>query len=81
MAAGAPIVASDLPGYRSVARDGVQGRLVAPGDPRALADAIRSLLDTPSLRAAMSAEGRRTVQAYDWPVVAARLRDLYAAIA
>ncbi|MTV25483.1 glycosyltransferase family 4 protein [Nitriliruptoraceae bacterium ZYF776] len=77
MAAGAPIVASDLPGYRSVARDGVQGRLVPPGDPAALADAIGALLDNPALRAAMAGEGRRTVADYDWPVVAQRVRTLY----
>jgi phosphatidyl-myo-inositol alpha-mannosyltransferase len=77
MAAGTAIVASDIPGYRSVARDGVQGRLVPPGDPRALADTIRALLADPSLRSAMAAEGRRTVQDYDWPVVAARLRTVY----
>jgi phosphatidyl-myo-inositol alpha-mannosyltransferase len=81
MAAGVPIVASDLPGYRSVARDGVQGRLVPPGDPRALADAIRLLLDNPSLRAAMAGEGQRTVARYDWSVVAAELRERYAAVA
>jgi phosphatidyl-myo-inositol alpha-mannosyltransferase len=81
MAAGAPIVASDLPGYRSVARDELQGRLVPPGDPQALADAIRALLDNASLRGAMAAEGKRTVQAYDWAVVADRLRDLYLDVA
>ena len=77
MAAGRPLVVSDLPGYRSVARDGAQGRLVTPGDPRALADAIASLLDNPSLRRAMGEEGRRTVAEYDWPVVARRLRNVY----
>ncbi|GGI07291.1 glycosyltransferase family 4 protein [Egicoccus halophilus] len=80
MAAGRPLVASDLPGYRSVARDGVQGRLVTPGAPRELAEAIAALLDNPNLRAAMGAEGRRTVAAYDWPVVASRLRAIYSAV-
>lgn len=79
MAASRPIVASDLPGYRSVARDGVQARLVPPGDVRALADAIGSLLDNPALRSAMGAEGYRTVQDYDWSVVAAELRTRYLA--
>jgi phosphatidylinositol alpha-mannosyltransferase len=80
MAAGAPIVASDLPGYRSVARDGVQGRLVPPGDPQALAEAIAALLEHPTLRDAMGAEGRRTARDYDWSVVARRLRDRYEAV-
>jgi phosphatidyl-myo-inositol alpha-mannosyltransferase len=77
MAAGAPIVASDLPGYRSVARHEVDSSLVPPGDPAALAEAIGVLLDHPARGRAMAEEGRRTVRGYDWPVVAGRLRDLY----
>jgi phosphatidylinositol alpha-mannosyltransferase len=81
MAAGRPLVASDLPGYRSVARDGEQGRLVPPGDVPALAGAIDALLDNPALQRAMAAEGRRTAAGYDWTVVAARVRDVYASVA
>lgn len=77
MAAGRAIVASDLPGYRSVARDGLQARLVPPGDVDALAEAIRSLVDNPSLRRVMGREGRANAERYDWPVVAARLRACY----
>lgn len=77
MAAGRPLVASDIPGYRSVATDGRQGRLVPPGDPVALADAIAALLDNPVLRDAMAADGRRSVAAYDWARVAARVADTY----
>ncbi len=77
MAAGRPVVASDLPGYRSVADDGVQARLVPPGDVKALTDALGSLLDNPSLRSAMATEGRRTAEAYDWRVVADEIRARY----
>ena len=77
MAAGRPVIASDIPGYRSVARDGVQARLVPPGDVDALVAAIQALLDNPSLRAAMGREGRVTAAAHDWPVIAGRLRELY----
>ena len=77
MAAGRAVVASDLPGYRSVVTDGVEGRLVPPGDPSALAVAIGALLDNPSLRQAMATEGARAVDAYNWPVVARRLRAVY----
>jgi phosphatidyl-myo-inositol alpha-mannosyltransferase len=75
------LVASDIPGYRSVARDGAQGRLVPPGDVAALAIAIGALLDNPALRSAMAAEGRRTVDAYDWPVVARRVVAVYDEVA
>lgn len=80
MAAGRAVVASDIPGYRSVLRDGVQGRLVPPGDPAALAGAIGVLLDNPSLRGAMASEGVSTVVDYDWPVVARRVRQIYASV-
>jgi phosphatidyl-myo-inositol alpha-mannosyltransferase len=80
MATGRALVASDLPGYRSVVRDGLQGSLVPPNDPPALAAAIGTLLDNPSLRAAMAREGRRTVAAYDWTVIAATLRSVYASV-
>jgi phosphatidyl-myo-inositol alpha-mannosyltransferase len=77
MAAGTPVVASDIPGYRTVVTDGVDGRLVAPGDPRALAAAIGALLDAPALRRALAAEGRRRAAGADWPVVAETLRSCY----
>jgi phosphatidylinositol alpha-mannosyltransferase len=44
MAASIPIVASDLPGYRNVARPGCEALLVPPGDPDALAAALREAL-------------------------------------
>ena len=42
-AAGAPVVASDIPGYRDVLRDGVEGLLVPAGDALALAEALRAM--------------------------------------
>lgn len=77
MAAGRPVIASDIPGYRTVARDGVQARLVPPGDVDALVAAIRALLDNPSLRAAMGREGRATAAEHDWSVIAGRIREHY----
>jgi phosphatidyl-myo-inositol alpha-mannosyltransferase len=77
MAAGKPLVASDIPGYRTVASDGRQGRLVPPNDPAALASAIGALLDNPALRTAMAEDGRRTVVEYDWSRVATRVADVY----
>ena len=45
MAAGTAVVASDIPGYRNVARPGQEALLVAPDDPAALRAALRRLLD------------------------------------
>ncbi len=47
MAAGVPVVASDIEGYRQVATDGVDALLVAPGDPKALAAGIGRVLERP----------------------------------
>lgn len=77
MAAGAAVLASDLPGYRSVVTDGVDGRLVPPGDPAALAAAADALLDHPEQRERLAAAGRAQAEAHDWPVVAAALRQRY----
>ena len=50
------MVASDIDGYRTVARDDVEALLVPPGDPDALRDALRGLLDD---RCAPRRDGRR----------------------
>ena len=62
-AAGRPIVATDVPGCRDVVADGVNGLLVPPRNPLALADALRELLGKPSLAAQMGREGRRIAEA------------------
>ena len=77
MAAGLPIVASDIAGYREVARDGVEGLLVAPADPAALAEGVRTLLDRPDLARALG--GRAVMRARDfaWGNIIERLEDAY----
>jgi len=54
MAAGAPIVASDLDAFRMVLRGGEAGELFATGDPDALAQAAARLLDDPARRAELA---------------------------
>ena len=61
-ACGRPIVATDVPGCREVARHGENGLLVPPRDPCALADAILAFAEDPPRRAAMGAEGRRRAE-------------------
>jgi phosphatidylinositol alpha-mannosyltransferase len=77
MAAGLPVVATDIPGYREVVRDGVDGLLVPPGDPRGLATALRRILSEPDLAAALSTAGRERAQAFSWEVIVPRLEALY----
>lgn len=77
MAAGRPIVASSIAGYRSVMDDEVEGLLVPPGDARALALAIIRLLRDPDLRQRLGEHGRRKAALYDWSIVARRVLDVY----
>jgi glycosyltransferase involved in cell wall biosynthesis len=57
MAAGLPVVASDVGGVAEVVEDGVTGLLVPPGDPRALAGALRAVLADPALRQRLGESG------------------------
>jgi phosphatidylinositol alpha-mannosyltransferase len=77
MAAGAPIVCSDIHGYKGVVRRGEQALLVPPGDQRALARAIGELLDDPAARARMRESGRERAREFGWDRVAARVDDYY----
>jgi len=78
MACGRPIVCSDIPGYRQVVDPG-GSRLVPPGDAGQLAEAITDLARQPELRRRMGAANCARAQAYDWSLVAHRVRDEYVA--
>ncbi len=77
LAAGTPVLASDIPGYRDVLRDGVDGQLVPAGDPLALAETLRRLALEPDRRARMSAAARERAERFAWPHVAAEVLDCY----
>ena len=77
MAAGAPIVASDLDAFHRVLRGGKAGELFTPGDPADLARAARLLLDDPARRAVLSAAATSAVSAYDWTTVARDVLNVY----
>jgi phosphatidylinositol alpha-mannosyltransferase len=79
MAAGVPVVASDIAGYRDVLTGG--GVLVAPGDVSALAQALDRLLADDGERARLGSEGRREAAQYAWPRVAERVLEIYRRVA
>lgn len=60
-ACGRPVVASDSPGCRDIARHEVNGLIVPPGDAPALADALEKLASNPALRQRFGSAGRRIV--------------------
>lgn len=66
MACGRPVVATRNGGVPEVVSDGITGTLVAPGDPRGLAQALRTYADDPALRARHGAAGRaRALERFD----------------
>jgi len=76
-AAGAPVIASDIPGYRDVLRDGIDGQLVAPGDALALAEALRRVALDARLRARMALAARERAERFAWFNVAAEVLESY----
>jgi len=77
MAAGVPVVASDIPGYREVVRADRDGLLVPPGDPHALAASVGRILRDPELATRLRAAGRERAEAFTWDAVAPRLEAIY----
>lgn len=78
MAAGLPVVASDMPHYRRIVEEAGCGLLVDPMDPAAIAEAIRWMLEHPSEAREMGARGRRLIrEKYHWEAEAERLVAFY----
>jgi phosphatidylinositol alpha-mannosyltransferase len=77
MAAGLPIVASDIAGYRSVITDGQEGWLVPPNQPALLANALCQLVDNPPLRQAMGQRGQQKANQYSWDHIVDEILDVY----
>jgi glycosyltransferase involved in cell wall biosynthesis len=78
MACRTPVVASRVGGIPEVVVDGETGVLVEPGDPAALAAAIRLVLDDPTRAARMGEAGRRRVEAhFAWDRIAQRTLEVY----
>jgi phosphatidyl-myo-inositol alpha-mannosyltransferase len=77
MAAGRPIVCSDIHGYKGVVRRDEQALLVPPKDVKALTLALERLIRDPDLRARMGASGRERVVQYGWENIAAKVEDYY----
>lgn len=63
MAFGRPVITTDAPGCRETVDEGVNGYLVSPRDPAALAEAMRRFLDAPDLITTLGQESRRIAEA------------------
>lgn len=80
MAAGAPVIASDLDAFARVLDGGRCGTLFPVGDAAALEDAVVRVLGDAEERARLVEAGARRVMAYDWRTVAGDLIDVYASV-
>jgi len=80
MAAGKPVLASDIEGFREVVQHGREGELLAPDDPSAWARALVRMSREPIRAGAYGERGRLTVQRYAWPAVAREVLGLYRSI-
>ena len=81
MAAGTPVVASDLDAFRRVLQDGEAGRLVPVEDSEALAAGLISVLSDDGLRASYVRAAAAAVRRYDWAVVADEIMRVYETVA
>jgi glycosyltransferase involved in cell wall biosynthesis len=81
MAAGVPVVGTTIGAVPDLIRDGVEGRVVEPGDVEQLASALAELIGDPALRTRMAAAARRRAEeAHSLPRLSRRLADLYAGV-
>ena len=81
MAAGTPVVASDLEAFVRVLDYGAAGRTFHNGDSAALAEVVNRLLSDPTERERLSRAGRARAQTFDWSHIAADIVDVYEAVA
>lgn len=79
MAAGRPVVVTDVGHITSVVTDGVEGYVVPPGDIAALTDRLRRLVADPAAAGRMGLAARVRAKSHDVGAVAARLRDVLVA--
>ena len=77
MASGKPIVATDIPGYKSVVENNKQGILVPPKNESAIASSISTLLDNPDLCNEFGQNGIIKAQKYDWPIIGGKINNYY----
>ncbi|MCV7222571.1 glycosyltransferase family 4 protein [Mycolicibacterium elephantis] len=81
MAAGTPVVASDLDAFRRVLMDGAVGRLVPVDDSAALAEGLIEMLENDTRRERYIAAASDAVRRYDWSVVARQIMRVYETVA
>jgi phosphatidyl-myo-inositol alpha-mannosyltransferase len=77
LAAGASVLASDIPAFDSLLGGGAYGTLFQSENPQDLAEKAIALLQDPDRRSVVAKKGHDYAQGFDWDVVAERIYDVY----
>lgn len=80
LGAGLAVVASDLPGLRSIVQGSGAGILIDPSTSESIAEGLARLLDNPEGITEMKREALETAKRYEWPVEAAKLLEVYRSV-
>ena len=76
-AAGKAVLGTRVSGLRDAVREGETGLLVEAGQPEALAQGMRQLLDQPDLRLRLGRQGREWARRFDWAQIARDQEEVY----
>jgi glycosyltransferase involved in cell wall biosynthesis len=76
LASGLPVIGTDIPALRAVIREGENGLLVPPADPRALADAIEKIARDEPLCEKLASNAHASVAPYSWPAIGDRIAEV-----
>ena len=78
MAAGVPVVASDIPVVREIVEDGFSGHLVQPGRPETLALALRHMVENADYREELSKNGKKVIEeTFTWEASTTQQKSIY----
>jgi glycosyltransferase involved in cell wall biosynthesis len=77
MASGTPVIASDIPSFREILSDGIDGRLFKHEDVDSLVEAVIDLYNNPKLRTLLSHNATQKVTQYSWDKIAEKYISLY----
>jgi len=77
LSSGKPVIASDIPGYRTVIKDGYNGVLVPPREPSAITDAVLRITKDDRLKKRLIDNGLQSVKKYSWENVSLLIEDFY----
>jgi len=77
MASSKPVVASDIPGFRTVVEDGKEGFLAPTRKPKEIADRLIKILTNRKLAKTMGETGRKKALTYSWEQITQKVEDYY----